>query len=327
MSSEETKNYPTELLREKHIRFIIALMKNKEIYEYWMTIAIRTNNFYWGIGALYLMGGLDRIDKEEAISYILSCQAPNGGFAGNTGHDPHIHQTLSAIQALIMLDAYNRFDHDKLVQWIASLQQPDGSFAGDEWGETDTRFSYCAIAALSLMGRLDAINLQSAVDWLKKCQNFDGGFGLMEGCESHAGQVFTAVGALKIANALDQIDTEALGFWLSERQDPSGGFNGRPEKLPDVCYTWWVGSPLKILGKTHWVEYEKLRKFVLSAQDPETGGIADRPSNIPDPFHTFIGCAGLSLFGWKDVPEVDPAYALPNEVLVRHFGKLGIPYE
>ena len=74
-----------KLQKEKHIKFILDLMRNKEIYEYWMTIAVRTNNYYWGIGALYLFGGLDRLDKQETLDYILACQAPTGGFGGNIG--------------------------------------------------------------------------------------------------------------------------------------------------------------------------------------------------------------------------------------------------
>ena len=35
---------------------------------------------------------------------------------------------------------------------------------------------------------------------------------------------------------LDVIDADLLGWWLAERQLKSGGLNGRPEKLPDVCY-------------------------------------------------------------------------------------------
>ena len=30
-------------------------------------------------------------------------------------------------------------------------------------------------------------------------------------------------------------------------------FKGRPEKLPDVCYSWWVLASLKIIGKLHWI--------------------------------------------------------------------------
>ena len=28
---------------------------------------------------------------------------------------------------------------------------------------------------------------------------------------------------------------------------------GRPEKLPDVCYSWWVLASLKIIGRIHWI--------------------------------------------------------------------------
>lgn len=30
--------------------------------------------------------------------------------------------------------------------------------------------------------------------------------------------------------------------------------SGRPEKLPDVCYSWWVLASLKIIGKLHWID-------------------------------------------------------------------------
>ena len=66
--------------------------------------------------------------------------------------------------------------------------------------------------------------------------------------ESHGAYVFCAVGSLKILDRLDLIDKEKLGMWLSERQTVKGGFNGRPEKLPDVCYSWWIYSSLLMIG-------------------------------------------------------------------------------
>ena len=41
-------------------------------------------------------------------------------------------------------------------------------------------------------------------------------------------------------------------------------------------------------------------------QDPERGGIADRPNDMPDVFHTVFGIAGLSLLGYPGLREVDP---------------------
>jgi geranylgeranyl transferase type-2 subunit beta len=46
---------------------------------------------------------------------------------------------------------------------------------------------------------------------------------------------------------------DELGGWLSERQTLSGGFNGRPDKLPDVCYSWWIYSTLFLLNKQNWI--------------------------------------------------------------------------
>jgi geranylgeranyl transferase type-2 subunit beta len=40
-------------------------------------------------------------------------------------------------------------------------------------------------------------------------------------------------------------------------------------------------------------------------QDPENGGIADRPGDMVDVFHTVFGLAGLSLLGYPGLEEVD----------------------
>lgn len=70
---------------------------------------------------------------------------------------------------------------------------------------------------------------------------------------------------------LDLIDRDTLAWWLCERQLPSGGLNGRPEKLPDVCYSWWVLSSLSILGRLHWIDSDSLKHFIFACQDTETG--------------------------------------------------------
>lgn len=65
---------------------------------------------------------------------------------------------------------------------------------------------------------------------------------------------------------LHLINPDILGYWLCERQLPSGGLNGRPEKLPDVCYSWWVLSSLYMIGRSHWMDKEALKKFILACQ-------------------------------------------------------------
>uniref|UniRef100_A0A671MTH5 Geranylgeranyl transferase type II subunit beta n=1 Tax=Sinocyclocheilus anshuiensis TaxID=1608454 RepID=A0A671MTH5_9TELE len=98
-----------------------------------------------------LMGQLSRMNREEIIEFIKSCQHDCGGISASIGHDPHLLYTLSAVQILSLYDSINIIDVDKVMDYVKGLQQEDGSFAGDKWGEIDTRFSFCAVATLALL--------------------------------------------------------------------------------------------------------------------------------------------------------------------------------
>lgn len=62
--------------------------------------------------------------------------------------------------------------------------------------------------------------------------------------------------------------------------------------MSQVCYSWWVLASLAILGRADWIDQEKLARFILSCQDTEKGGIADRPEDMADVWHTIFGTAG-----------------------------------
>ena len=341
-----------------HAEFIRKASRAKGTVEYEFTEHLRMSGAYWGVAALSLLGepfaeGAPNDGEDAFVEWVLSCQcAKTGGFAGNTGHDPHILYTLSAVQLLALFDRMDRLDdtlpsetadaaggdtrstpptvstrRDAIVRYVAGLQRQDGSFAGDEWGEIDTRFSYCALSTMSLLDRMQAIDVEGAAAYVESCKNFDGGYGCTPGGESHAGQVFTCVGALEIAGWVEKaVDVDVLGWWLCERQGKGGGLNGRPEKLEDVCYSWWVLSSLAIIRRLPWISRPGLQAFILSCQDTEDGGISDRPDDMADVYHTFFGIAGLSLMGFEGLEAVDPVYALPEKVVARVFAKYGREY-
>lgn len=70
-----------------------------------------------------------------------------------------------------------------------------------------------------------------------------------------------------------------------------------------------------MLERAHWINGEKLKTFILSAQDEENGGIADRPGDMVDVFHTLFGICGLSMLGHPGLKAVDPRYCMPVSVL------------
>ncbi|GFF32278.1 beta subunit of rab geranylgeranyltransferase [Aspergillus lentulus] len=313
---------------QKHVEYIRNLDSRRDELEYWLTEHLRLNGVYWGLTALHLLGFPEALPREETINFVLSCQRENGGFGAAPGHDAHMLYTVSAVQILVTLDAVDELEKRglggkrKVASFIAALQdRTTGSFMGDEWGELDTRFVYGAFNALSLLGLMDMVDVSKAVAYIQKCENLDGGYGICPGAESHAGQVFTCVGALAIAGRLDLVNKDRLGSWLSERQLDNGGLNGRPEKLPDACYSWWVGSSLAMIDRLHWIDGHKLATYILRCQDPEAGGFGDRPGNMVDVFHTHFAIAGLSLLKFEGVQEVDPVYCMPRAVTMKYLKK------
>lgn len=272
--------------------------QRKDELEYWLTEHLRLSGVYWGLTALHLLGHPDALPRDETIKFVLSCQNQDGGFGAAPGHDSHMLYTVSAVQVLAMVDAVAALDRpgfrgaeqvgecklDPAHQDdnaddkdIASLQDPSsGTFSGDQWGEKDTRFLYGAFNALSLLNLLHMVNVDLAVSHVQACANFDGAYGISPGAESHSGQVFTCVGALSIAGRLDLVDRDRLAAWLSDRQLSNGGLNGRPEKLEDVCYSWWVLSSLAMIGRLHWINAERLIGFILQCQVTYIG----KPSSL-----------------------------------------------
>jgi geranylgeranyl transferase type-2 subunit beta len=263
-----------------------VLLQRKDEIEYWLTEHLRLNGVYWGLTALHLLGHPDALPRDQTVHFVMACQNLDGGFGAAPGHDSHMLYTVSAVQILATVDSLSElesrggkarvgkcktpvspFEVGLISKDIASLQNTlSGTFAGDEWGETDTRFLYGAFNALSILDMMDLVDVEKAVDHIQKCSNSDGGYGVSPGAESHAGQVFTCVAALTIARRLDLTDTERLGAWLSERQLKNGGLNGRPEKLEDVCYSWWVMSSMAMIHKLHWIDSQKLTEFILKCQ-------------------------------------------------------------
>lgn len=63
------------------------------------------------------------------------------------------------------------------------------------------------------------------------------------------------------------------------------------------------------------VDVEALRQFVLSTQDPITGGLAKYPDSHPDGLHTYLGMAGLALLARDSLRPIDPALNISQRAL------------
>lgn len=98
----------------------------------------------------------------------------------------------------------------------------------------------------------------------------------------------------RLESALSKCDQERLKRWLVLKQLPCG-FQGRPNKDPDTCYSFWIGATLRLLGGEHLINHEKSADFIRLCTDSKTGGIAKYPGNSVDALHTYLALSALSL--------------------------------
>ncbi|EST09334.1 Prenyltransferase/squalene oxidase [Kalmanozyma brasiliensis GHG001] len=258
--------------------------------------------------------------------------SPSTGPSSSRFAGANVAMTYAALLILAVLkDDFARLDRDGLLRFVGALQdRGGGGFAAEEQtGEDgvvdrDPRFTYCAVTICSMLGEWGNVDVGKAREYLEGCQRYDGGFGASSVHEAHSGMTYCCIAALHL---LPQDETtarwgreeEALA-WLAHRQvapseeaamttqaqdvaevsdeeeaELAGGFQGRPNKLPpDVCYSFWNGAALSLLGQHDLVDAVADAGYVLSAQS-RVGGIAKIPNEHPDLLHTYLGLASLSL--------------------------------
>jgi len=297
---------------------------------------------YFAISGLDLLDKLDMVEDHKAsmVAWLYKCLITPGsseedqigeevlskcGFRGSPAlklspssrpshpyDHGHIAMTYTALTSLLVLgDDLGKVNRKAVIAGVRALQLPDGSFkAALEGGENDMRFLYCAAAICSILGDWDGMNVEAALSYVLSSISYEGGIGQGPGLEAHGGSTFCGVAALKLMGKLDGLGDERLQRlvrWCVLRQADNSGFMGRPNKPEDTCYSFWVGATLSLLGRLDMCDKEASRLFVLSTQDPVTGGLAKWVDTQTDPLHTYLGLSGLGLQGESGVLEVDPA--------------------
>lgn len=296
----------------------------------------RLTILYFVLIGLDILDGLELLSesyKKEIVEWVYNlqlvpsknCPLYKCGFMGSTtvihlkNHpgcekycESNVAMTYMALCILVTLgDDLSRVNKSAVLQGVASLQKPDGSFKSNyEHGESDLRFVYCSLAICNILNDLSSIDVDTTIKFISNCLNYDGAFGQNPGTESHGGSTYCAIASLSLLNKLDSVLNEnkskILERWAVNRQ-VNGGFQGRPNKDPDTCYSFWLGATLSIMGSLDRIHKEKNRDFVLSNANLLTGGFSKNMDSIPDPMHTCLSLCGLSLIGEEKLNPIDPA--------------------
>lgn len=192
--------------------------------------------------------------------------------------------------------------------------------------EKDVRFSYCAFAIAYMLHDWSMMDKQAAIQYLLRCQHYESAFAQEPGLESHAGSTYCVVAALCLADNLNRIPCQpALERWVLSRQCQSSGFQGRPEKEPDTCYSFWCGASAKILGCHDKIDGMSDVNWILSAASP-MGGIAKVPSEMPDILHSYLSIVALAMHAEDGVWAQDAPFARASGALNLSYASLNWIY-
>eukprot|EP00768_Dysnectes_brevis_P006831 gnl/Dysnectes_brevis/5540_a8006_493.p1 GENE.gnl/Dysnectes_brevis/5540_a8006_493~~gnl/Dysnectes_brevis/5540_a8006_493.p1 ORF type:complete len:387 (-),score=17.21 gnl/Dysnectes_brevis/5540_a8006_493:19-1179(-) len=228
----------------------------------------------------------------------------HGGASPHKGSFGHTMSTFGSVLAVALIgtsEAYQTIDVDRILTFLRTVKHPSGGFRADPAGECDVRVTYCAIVVASLTGILVSHPelFEDTAAFIVSCQNPDGGIRANLG-ESHAGYVFCGLAALSILGQAHLLNMERLAKWVTWRQsDVLGGCNGRPGKLVDGCYSWWIGASSVII-KRHLpgittISPHDLQRYILSCCQSTMGGMRDKPEADPDVYHSCYVLSGLCM--------------------------------
>lgn len=291
--------------------------------------------------AFFAVSGLDLLDQLDILSLDQRTQIVNwiyrhqiapsaespvqcGGFLGSStlnikgyldenGADQyqwgHLAMTYTALAILLALgDDLSRLDRAAIVRGVAGTQREDGSFSATvEGSEQDMRFVYCAACICTMLDDWTGVDRGRMKEYVMSSVRYDYGISQHGQMESHGGTTFCALAALQMSGQLrevPQVTVDRMKRWLVMRQED--GFQGRPNKLVDTCYSFWIGAAMKILGVFELTDAGENRKYIMSTQEKLTGGFSKWPGSLADPFHSYFGICGLSFLGEPGVLAVDP---------------------
>ncbi|KAI0536648.1 terpenoid cyclases/Protein prenyltransferase [Xylaria digitata] len=270
------------------------------------------------------------VDRVRTLTWLKKLQRDDGSFGEVLTDDGRISggrdMRFCYIAALIRWilggaegDKSLDFNIDALVGHIRRAQTFDGGTSESSTHESHSGYAYCAVAALALLDASDPDpsatpnryihagipSIPSLVHFLVSRQ-----FAYLDPSDDGddddtANHSLPDLSSLSLSDAIPHIT----------------GFNGRLNKLPDTCYTWWNSGALSLLGEDKLVSRGPARRFILEKTQHFIGGFAKYPDGPPDVYHAYMGLAALANMagaeGEPGLAKFDPRLCISADAAAR----------
>ncbi|KAF1950670.1 geranylgeranyl transferas-like protein type i beta subunit [Byssothecium circinans] len=298
---------------------------------------------FFALVTLVILGDdLEKVKRRDLLLWLTKIQRPDGSF-GETlgengqvegGNDSRFGFMATAIRWVLRgklegpVDGVPDIKVDSFVECVRQAECYDGALSESPFHEAHAGFTCTAIFALSLVDRLPVskadgrvrgiVNLPKTLHWLVSRQTLT--IDEEDAMDTYKDETDSSATCHDAHSFLKLQDYPSLrGKKSFEDKTPSlaefqwVGVNGRPNKIGDTCYAYWVLASIYVLGYQHVVDTRPIRRWLVEKTQHMVGGFGKAPGDHPDIYHSFLGLLVVSMMGEAGLQDIDVALCITNK--------------
>ncbi|PLW21491.1 hypothetical protein PCANC_00308 [Puccinia coronata f. sp. avenae] len=257
-----------------------------------------------------------QIDRKKMLEWMLSLKMPDGSFRMHHGGEIDARSCFGALTVATLLNILTPELVRNVPEYLVSCQTYEGGLCA-------TSLSNNCVQPQGIRPEFpSAAPVGEAHGGYNSCAlacDF-----LLEGSPSLSDR--------------PRLDYHSCLRWAAQMQGlpiEGGGFRGRTNKLVDGCYSWWCAGAFPLLRALMPEDFpdqqesfdlfdrQALQEYILLVSQDLTpqakqGGLRDKPSAMPDMYHTHYILSGLSLaqhsqkHSLQRIEELKKAFKTPD---------------
>lgn len=139
---------------------------------------VDTRFSFCALATLKLLGRLDAINLENAVSFVMSSNNQiDGGFGSKPGSESHSAYVYCCVGSLAIANRLDLIDENQLGWWLSQRQLPSGGLNGRPEKLPDLCYSWWCLSSLKMINKLDLIDHNRLIYFIMACQDEEqGGF-------------------------------------------------------------------------------------------------------------------------------------------------------
>ncbi|CAF0703556.1 unnamed protein product [Brachionus calyciflorus] len=197
------------------------------------------------------------------------------------------------LHSLYLLDVdFSEEMIDGVTEFLNSCQNETGGFGGGPGQISHLATTYAAINALCTLNSeraLKIIKIKPLLNWMKSLIEENGAMRMHTDGEEDVRGTYCAITIAKLCN-LEQLDPnlfDKVGDWVLSCQTYEGGFGATPFNEAHGGYSFCALAALKLLGKEHLCNIQRLTYWLVNKQMRFEGGFQGRTNKLVDCCYSF----------------------------------------